>query len=84
MATLLARENELSSRRLGSVILTRARDITHPESIIREVMFKLNLVSEPPAKEMIKQTFFPPDASLLVHPPPSLIKGSFVEIIRSG
>lgn len=58
--------------------------ITHPEVVIREVMFKLNLVNDPPFKEMIKQSIFPQDAPLLVHRFPPFIKESFIEIIKSG
>jgi heat shock protein HtpX len=57
--------------------------ITHPEAVIREVMFKLNLVNDQPFKEMIKQSVFPPDGSLLVHRPPPFIRGSF-EIAKLG
>jgi heat shock protein HtpX len=58
--------------------------ITHPEAIIREVVIKFNWINEPIAKELMTQSFFPIDASLLARRPPSFMKGSFVEIIKSG
>jgi heat shock protein HtpX len=58
--------------------------ITHPEAIIREVTLKFNLVHEPPVKGLMTQSFFPLDASILARRPPLFMKGSFVEIVKSG